>query len=129
MRSKNRGEFSLGTMVYILGFAYAIWLGVTLSQAYADRAKVESIISGLILQSRGKLSDEEMTNKIVADVKSQIGADVDPKSVIIYRTADLVKTRIDLIYISPVRLPYVNFGWDMTMEVSKGESLAGRVVF
>jgi hypothetical protein len=93
----------------------------------SDRAEMEHAISTILLKSRGEADDGKLVEELIAQVKDKIGFQLDPASILVYRTSDQKHMRIDISLKYPLRLPLVDVGWDLDLEVSKSENVGVRI--
>lgn len=120
----SRGEFSLGKIIVFLIIAATGWLGFEFSKAYVNKSRIETILTTINLQLHGA-DDETIAAKVASEVERQVGLKVSPNNVVVYRTSDGKRMRIDVSYLNPIRL--MEKGFDLSMEASASEANAMKL--
>jgi hypothetical protein len=121
---KVRGDFSIGTLFIGALIIFSLWLGVKFAQAFIDKSEIETILTTIALQSKD-LDDESLSAKIAGEIERTVGIKVSQDRVVIYRTADRKRLRVDVSYDAPIR--FMDKGWDLLMEASVSEYTDRRI--
>jgi hypothetical protein len=111
---------NLGSFLITLSFLILVLMTFKLAQAYFEKSKLETMISNLVMQNKG-IDDDILASRITSEAASMLNLNVARERILVFRTGDRRRIRVDVSYEAPVRV--FEAGWDMTLEASISELL------
>ncbi len=120
IKGKVQGSVNI---VVLLVMIFAGWFFLKTAIIYFRRSEIENMMSSLVLANRQSFDESAVVTLIAEKLKGSYEITVDPTAVIVYRTLDGNRVRVEVAYLEPMRLPKVEWGWDKDMTAAVNEVL------
>jgi hypothetical protein len=110
-------------IVVLLVMIFGAWFFLKTGMIYFRRSEIENMMSSIVLANRQSFDESAVVTLIVEKFKGSYEITIDPSTVVVYRTLDGNRVRVEATYLEPMRVPRLGWGWDKDMTAAVNEVL------